>query len=124
MTGPSSTAQGSLADRIKQVSRRARVYELEDDGASDLARRKRALRESIAHRKLMIAGIEKRQAGESRLPPYEASFAERAKAAHRNAVRDLREKLAVLSPAKPGIAPVARRVAREDRRRARRAQHG
>lgn len=116
-------ADGNLADRIKQVSRRARAYKLEDDGASDLARRKRALRESIAHRKLMIADIEKRQAGGSRLPPHDPAFAERVTAAHREAIRDLKEKLAAVGPAGPVIAPVARRVAREDRRRAKKAQN-
>lgn len=112
----------NLADRFPQVAVRARIYKLEDDGASDLARRKRALRESIAHRKLMIADLQKRQAGESRLPPHDPEFAARVTAAHRNAIRELKEKLAAVGPDTNVLAPVARRVAREDRRRAKKNQ--
>jgi hypothetical protein len=109
----------NLADRFPQAAVRARMYKLEDNGASDLAHRKRSLRESIATRRAIIYRIEQRQAGATDLPPRPHEEAERFLAAHREAIRNLKEKLAYLAPAVPVIAPMTRRVAREDRRRAR-----
>lgn len=112
----------NLADTVKQASRRARLYALEDNGASDLAHRKRALRESIAARRAIIYRIEQRQAGALDLPPLPRETAERYLAAHRKAITGLKEKLASVSPSVPVIAPMTRRVAREDRRRTRRTK--
>lgn len=114
--------RGSLAALVPQAAHRARVYALEDNGASDLAHRKRALRESIAARRTFIFQIEQRQAGAGKLPPLPAETAERYLAGHREGIRELKEKLAVLAPAVPLIAPMTRRVAREDRRRARKTK--
>lgn len=109
----------NLAGRFPQAAVRARLYRLEDDGASDLAHRKRSLRESIASRKMVIFRIEQRQAGATDLLPRPQEEADRFIAGHREAIRELKEKLAALGTAAPVIAPMTRRVAREDRRRAR-----
>lgn len=111
--------RGSLAAVVPQAAHRARVYALEDNGAADLAHRKRALRESIAARKRIIFHIEQRQAGATALPPRPQEEAERFLAGHREAIVRLKEKLTTIAPAAPLIAPMTRRVAREDRRRAR-----
>lgn len=105
-----------LASRVPQVSTRARVYKLEDNGASDLSRRKRDVRDAVASRRRIIEAIEKRQAGEGRLPPLEQAEADALLAKHRQAIRDLHEHSS-LGPAVNVIAPVGRRVKREDRRR-------
>jgi small-conductance mechanosensitive channel len=112
----------NLAARFPQAAVRARMYRLEDDGASDLARRKRSLRESIAARRAIILQIEQRQAGAGKLPPRPQGEAERFIAGHREGIRELKAKLAALAPATPVIAPMTRRVAREDRRRARKTK--
>ncbi|HEX9088233.1 MAG TPA: hypothetical protein VF867_11960 [Arthrobacter sp.] len=117
-----AAGQYNLADTVKQASRRARIYRLEDDGASDLARRKRSLKESIASRKMIIFRIEQRQAGATGLPPRPGDEAERFIAAHSEAIRDLKEQLAAAGPATAILAPMARRVAREDRRRDRKTR--
>lgn len=114
----------NLADTVKQASRRARIYQLADDGASNLAHQKRSLKESIANRKILIAHIEQRQAGEATLPPRLQSEADRFIVAHRQAIRELKEQLTAISPATPVIAPMTRRVAREDRRRERNTRRG
>ncbi|ACL42238.1 hypothetical protein Achl_4287 (plasmid) [Pseudarthrobacter chlorophenolicus A6] len=107
-----------LAERFPQVAVRARLYRLEDDGASDLARRKRSVKDSIASRKDIIARIRKRQAGKTNLPPRPQEEADRTIAAHQEAIRRLEAKKPDVAPAVNIVAPVARRVAREDRRRA------
>lgn len=114
--------RGSLATVVPQAAHRARVYDLEDNGAADLAHRKRALRESIASSRAMIFRIEQRQAGADVHPPLPPETAERLLAGHRKAIAERKEKLATIAPAAPLIAPMTRRVAREDRRRAR--KHG
>jgi hypothetical protein len=111
-----------LAERFPQAAVRARLYRLEDDGAADLAHRKRAIKDRIATRRMLIAKIEERQAGQSRFPPLPQEDAERFIAAHRDAIRRLEEQKADLGPASPVIAPMTRRVAREDRRRARKTK--
>jgi small-conductance mechanosensitive channel len=108
-----------LAERYPQAAVRARLYRLEDDGASDLARRKRSIKESIATRRDTITRIEERQAGKTNLPPRPQEQADQFIAAHREAIRKLEERLADVAPAANIIAPMTRRVAREDRRRAR-----
>ena len=110
---------GSLAAVVPQAAHRARIYALEDNGAADLAHRKRALRESIANSRTMIFHIEQRQAGADKRPPLPPELAERLLAGHRKAIAERKEKLATIAPAASLIAPMTRRVAREDRRRAR-----
>jgi hypothetical protein len=108
----------NLAARFPQVAVRARMYRLEDDGASDLARRKRAAkgRDIIAQHQKAIAAIEKRQAGDTFLDPYPPEIAAKRIEAHRAAIRRQEAGLNDV-PAVNVVAPVARRVAREDRRR-------
>lgn len=110
----------NLASREKQASRRARLYRLEDNGASDLAHRRRAAKDSIATHREMIARIEARQAGNSHLPPHPQDLADRLITGHRDAIRKLAKTRAEVGPAVNIIAPMTRRVAREDRRRDRR----
>lgn len=109
----------NLAERFPQVAVRARMYRLEDDGASDLARRKRHAkgRDVIAQHENAIAAIEKRQAGDTFLTPHPPEIAAKRIAAHRAAIRRQEAGLNDI-PAVNVVAPVARRVAREDRRRA------
>lgn len=116
----------NLADRFPQVAVRARLYRLEDDGASDLAQRKRARKDAgdvVARRKAAIEAIEKRQRGESRLQPLDPVIAAARIESHRRAIRRHEAGLDDL-PAVNVLAPVARRVAREDRRRERKASRG
>lgn len=112
----------NLAGRFPQVAVRARMYRLEDDGASDLARRKRAAKDrgrnvTERHEKA-IAAIERRQRGESDLEPVDPKIAEIRIESHRQAIRRHSAGLDE-APAVNVVAPVARRVAREDRRRSR-----
>jgi hypothetical protein len=111
----------NLAERFPQAAVRARLYRLEDDGAADLAHRKRDTKDRIATRRMLIEKIEQRQAGESRFPPLPQEDADRFIAAHREVIRKLEEQKAGVRPAVNIIAPMTRRVAREDRRRARKA---
>ncbi|MBG0738777.1 hypothetical protein IV500_05005 [Paeniglutamicibacter antarcticus] len=112
----------NLADWFPQVAVRARMYRLEDDGASDLARRKRAAKDRgpgvIERHEQAIAAIGKRQRGESALDPVAADIARGRIDAHRKAIRRHEAGLDEV-PTVNLIAPVARRVAREDRRRSR-----
>lgn len=110
----------NLADRVKQASRRARLYGLEDDGASDLAQRKRSAKDSIANRRYLIQRIEERQAGLTSLPPRPQDEADRFIAAHLEAIKKLEDAKPEIGPAVNILAPMTRRVAREDRRRSRR----
>jgi hypothetical protein len=111
----------NLADRFPQVAVRARMYKLEDDGASDLARRKRASKDRgpnvVERHEKAIAAIEKRQRGESTLEPVDPKIAEIRIESHRKAIRRHQAGLDQV-PTVNVLAPVARRVAREDRRRA------
>ncbi|HEX9225175.1 MAG TPA: hypothetical protein VF885_00795, partial [Arthrobacter sp.] len=81
----------NLADRFPQVAVRARMYRLEDDGASDLARRKRAVKDRgrniVERHEQAITAIEKRQRGESALDPVAPWLAERRIESHRKAIR-------------------------------------
>lgn len=112
----------NLAGRFPQVAVRARMYRLEDDGASALARRKRAAKDRgpdvVARHERAIAAIERRQRGESALEPVAPEIAEARIESHRKAIRRHQAGLDQ-TPAVNVLAPVARRVAREDRRRAR-----
>lgn len=117
----------NLSTRFPQVAVRARMYKLEDDGASDLARRKRAAKDRgpnvVERREQAIAAIEKRQRGESALDPVASELAARRIEAHRKAIRRHQAGLDAV-PTVNVVAPVARRVAREDRRRERNARRG
>lgn len=114
-----------LSVRFPQVAVRARLYRLEDDGASDLAHRKRAAKDRgpnvVERHKKAIAAIEKRQRGESALEPVAPEIAEIRIESHREAIRRFEAGLDEV-PAVNILAPVARRVAREDRKRRRRAR--
>jgi hypothetical protein len=79
------------------------------------------VKDSIASRKELIAQIEKRQAGETSLPPRPQEEADRFIAGHQEAIRKLEAKKPDVGPAVNIIAPMTRRVAREDRRRDRKA---
>lgn len=115
----------NLAERFPQVAVRARMYRLEDDGASDLAHRKRAAkdkgRDVVERHERAIAAIERRQRGESALEPVDPKIAATRIESHRKAIRRHKAGLTEV-PAVNIIAPVARRVAREDRRRAKKAK--
>lgn len=111
-----------LSVRFPQVAVRARLYRLEDDGASDLAHRKRAVKESAANSRLAIKAIQKRQAGEGRLPPMDQETADTMIASHRERIAELEARADAIGPDVNLTAPVARRVAREDRKRRRRAR--
>lgn len=115
----------NLADRFPQVAVRARMYRLEDDGASDLARRKRAAKDRgpnvVERHEQAIAAIEKRQRGETALDPVSPEIAEIRIESHRKAIRRHKAGLNEV-PTVNVVAPVARRVAREDRRRAKKAK--
>lgn len=112
----------NLAGRFPQVAVRARMYKLEDDGASDLARRKRAAKDRgpnvVQRHEKAILAIERRQRGESALEPLAPDIANIRIESHRRAIRRHQSGLEAV-PAVNIVAPVARRVAREDRRRAR-----
>lgn len=115
-------SEPNLAVNTPQVAHRARAYKLEDNGASDMAHRKRDLKNSIANSRRTIAGIRDRQNGLSVFPPLDQSSAGFLIAKHHEHIRVCEEKITELRPGSPLIAPVTRRVAREDRRRSRRAK--
>ncbi|GAC1501502.1 MAG: hypothetical protein NVS2B15_23990 [Pseudarthrobacter sp.] len=96
------------------------MHRLEDNGASDLAHRRRAAKDSIATHREMISRIEARQAGQSNLPPHPQELADRPITGHHDAIRKLEKTKAEIGPAVNILAPMTRRVAREDRRRDRR----
>jgi hypothetical protein len=74
----------NLSARVPQVAVRARLYRLEGDGASDLARRKRPAkgRDLIGEPQSAIAAIERRQAGNTYSDPYPEAIAAKRVAAH------------------------------------------
>lgn len=110
-----------LAERFPQAAVRARLYRLEDDGAADLAHRKRAAKDSIATRRELIRRIQDRQAGLTGHEPMPREQADRFIAGHLEAIRKLEEAKPEIGPAVNIIAPMTRRVAREDRRRTRKS---
>ncbi|WP_235778880.1 hypothetical protein [Sinomonas notoginsengisoli] len=109
----------SLAERIPGVARRARVYGLEDDGASDLARRRRWARDRVAFLRRSIAELEA-QPREGVFAKLTDEKAERLLAAYRAKLPEAEEAKDAIGPAVNVVAPVVRRVQREDRRRTRR----
>ncbi|MCC3299380.1 hypothetical protein [Arthrobacter caoxuetaonis] len=111
-----------LSRNTPRADYRARRYGLEDDGASDLARRKRAARNAIVSAGRAIDRIRDRQNGLHYLPPLDQSHAG-ALIIHYNAV--IKANRAVISEAEAAsslLAPMTRRVTREDRRRRRAAK--
>lgn len=115
-------SEPNLAAETPQVSHRARAYKLEDDGASGMAHRKRDLKNSIANSRRSIAAIRDRQNGLSVFPALDQERAGYLITKHNEHIRACEEKIAQLRPGSPLIAPVTRRVAREDKRRSRRAK--
>lgn len=108
----------NLAGRFPQVAVRARMYRLEDDGASDLARSKRRTKgvDLIGQHERAIAAIQNRRYGSTSRDPYPAATAAKRIEAHRASIRRLEAGMDD-TPTVNVVAPVARRVAREDRRR-------
>lgn len=106
----------SLASQFAQVSTRARVYKLEDDGASELARRKRTIKNRRRHAREVLAALAERQEGRSRFPPLDDERAAVLRQRWEAVIEEVPETVDGGSL----IAPVRRRVAREDRRRRRR----
>lgn len=106
-----------LSRSVPQVAHRARAYKLEDNGASDAARRRRQHKEGIATAKSMIRDIIKRQLGQTGLPPMDPDIAGRRLEGWLSRIEELKAKLQAEGASTRMIAPVARRVAREDRRR-------
>lgn len=112
---------GSLAAPYPQVSTRARLYKLQDDGAARAAQRRRDARnrhgtDPVAEHRADIERILARQAGTTKLAPLsEASAC--GSLGCTNAIRRHQSAFDATAPAVNLIAPVARRVAREDRRR-------
>lgn len=110
----------NLADLIPAVARRARAYGLEDDGASDLARRRRWARDRVAFLRQSIAELEA-QPRQGMFAKVSDEKAERLLAAYRAKLPEAVEAKGEVGPAVNVVAPVVRRVQREDRRRARRS---
>ena len=109
-----------LSADIPQVAHRARAYGLEDNGASDQAHRKRQAKGTIRASKYFISQIRLRQEGRTSSTPYPPEVAERLIQGHLDHISEARQSIRDSRPTTPLIAPVARRVAREDRRRRRR----
>ncbi|WP_422759186.1 hypothetical protein [Paenarthrobacter sp. C1] len=109
-----------LAERFPQAAVRARLYRLEDDGAADLAHRKRASKDSIATRRELIQRIQ--AAGLTKHEPMPQEQADRFIAGHLEAIKKLEEAKPEIGPGVNIIAPMTRRVAREDRRRTRKSK--
>ena len=107
----------NLAEEIPAVARRARAYGLEDDGASDLARRKRWAKDHAARLRWAIADIEARRGLFAKLTDEKA---DRLLDAYRAKLPDAVAAKDEIGPAVNVIAPVVRRVRREDRRRSKR----
>lgn len=116
---PVNRDHDDLSASMPQVSHRARAYKLEDNGASDAAHLRRQHKEGIGTARNMIREINKRQAGQSGRPPLDPDDAEEALRRWQERIDMLKQKLQDERPAARIIAPVARRVAREDRRRRR-----
>lgn len=104
----------SLASQHPQVSTRARVYALQDDGASDRAQSRRSLKNSIASNRAAIARCQASLDGTrpTRLTPTQLTA---AIASCEIRIARFQHELDEMAP--PVIAPVGRRVKREDRRR-------
>lgn len=118
----------NLVKEIKRIDFRARAYKLSDDGASDQARKRRFAKEakangrdasSVEYHKKAIAAIRRAQenpnVSEAIRKNYELWISR-----HEQEIRQL-ESLdtpeLVTKPAVRVVAPIARRVRREDRRR-------
>lgn len=116
----------NLAAEVPQVSRRARAYKLSDDGASEQALLRRYAKNSKAnragasvleHHRAAIERITARQAGPNPVPEQTAAHWIRN---HEKAIRDHLAGRDAPKPAVRVVAPIVRRVQREDRKRTRR----
>lgn len=116
---PMNRDHDDLSRSMPQVSHRARAYKLEDNGASDAAHLRRRHKEGIGAARTMIRDLNRRQAGQSGWPPLDPDDAEEALRRWQERIDMLKQKLQDERPSVRIIAPVARRVAREDRRRRR-----
>lgn len=120
----------NLVKEIKRIDFRARAYKLSDDGASDQARKRRFAKDaksngqdpsSVGYHNSAIEAIRRIQSK----PQTSERFREVSEvwiARHEQAIRQL-ESLdnpeLIVKPTVRVVAPVARRVRREDRRRTR-----
>lgn len=111
-----------LSVSIPRADRRARAYKLEDNGASDIALRKRNARDAIASAQRSIQRIRDRQNRIHPLPPMDQSDAGPLISRYNDIIRTNREVLEEAEASSALIAPMTRRVAREDRRRRRAAK--
>lgn len=118
----------NLVKEIKRIDFRARAYKLADDGASDQARKRRFAKEaksngrdpsSVEYHKKAIAALRKIQ----EKPETVERFREVSEiwiARHEQEIRQLEsleEPELVVKPTVRVVAPIVRRVRREDRRR-------
>lgn len=116
-----SDLEPNLAKEIPQAHRRAHAYELKDDGGIKWSRDRRARKNNRRNLKLAIAEMERRLAGpeqktvNGRTIAYDKDeIRVRLERLHA-ALRELDETSDLGTPRV--IAPMTRRVAREDRRR-------
>ncbi|MCU6481932.1 hypothetical protein [Arthrobacter sp. A2-55] len=106
----------SLVNRVKRADQRAHLYDLEDDGASALAQTKRRLKGAIATRRAIIAELRTGKAAAARGLVRDPMLVADQIMKHEARIIELRAALDSL-PAPGVLAPMTRRVAREDRRR-------
>jgi hypothetical protein len=118
----------NLVKEIKRIDFRARAYKLSDDGASDQARKRRFAKDaksngrdpsSIEYHKKAIAALRKVQDKPETVERFR-EVSEVWIARHEQEIRQL-ESLdspeLIVKPTVRVVAPIARRVRREDRRR-------
>lgn len=111
-----------LSRDTPRADRRARLYKLEDDGASEAAERKRRARNAIASAERAIERIHDRQNHLHPLPPMDQYEAGALITRYNGVIRTNREVIDEAGVTSSLIAPMTRRVAREDRRRRRAAK--
>lgn len=105
------------SQRVPQVSSRARVYKLSDDGASDLALTKRYHRDNRANLKALAEHLEQQlESGKF----SHRSTREQVQARLENVKRSIersKESPDSFGPTPTIVAPITRRVRREDKKR-------
>lgn len=118
----------NLARTMPQAAHRARAYNLEDNGASDLAHKRRnfknrsskSVQEQIEAERSLIERYKKRLSNPNDVCP--SATIERWIAASEKRIRSLESGREELRPDATLIAPMTRRVAREDRKRAKKTK--
>lgn len=120
----------NLVKEIKRIDFRARAYKLSDDGASEQARKRRFAKEakssgrdpsSVEYHKKAIAALRRIQANPETVERFR-EVSEGWIARHEQEIRQLESvdtPELVVKPTVRVVAPIARRVRREDRRRTR-----